>query len=537
VRFPFVLLAAVAAGMFLPGCGRHPTAVERATPAGIFHLGIGAEPSDLDPHTVTGTHDGRIVHALFDPLVSYDPATLAPVPALAERWATSADGLVWTFHLRADARWSNGDPVTARDCVESWRRILSPGLGAEFAYFLYLLRGAEEFHRGRTSDFSTVGATARDERTLVVTLAHPAPYFLQILLNSPWRPVHVRSIAAAGPIDRRGTAWTRPGRLVGSGPFVLREWTPHQRVVVEKSPTYWDRDRVRLNAIHFHPIENADVEERAFRAGQLHGTWALPLAKVLPLQRENSPLLRTDPLLETHFFRFNLAHPPLADARVRRALALALDRTAIATRILPGGRRPADSFVPPFLAGYTPPAYRSHDPAAARRLLVEAGYPGGRNLPPLDLLYHNTEILRLVAEAIQQMWQRELGLEVRLLNQERTTVAATRRTGTYQIVLGTWTADYLDATTFLDMWRRDSGNNQTGWADPAYDALLDRAATLADPAARAAVLAEAESLVLQAAPIAPVYFNSRVHLLHPSVQGWHPTPMDHVDYRYLSLHP
>jgi oligopeptide transport system substrate-binding protein len=318
---------------------------------------------------------------------------------------------------------------------------------------------------------------------------------------------------------------------------VLKEWTLQRRVVVEKSPTYWDREHVRLSAIHFYPIDNADAEERAFRAGQLHGTWALPLAKILPLQREHSPLLRIDPLLETHFFRLNTRRAPFGDARIRRALALALDREAIAGKILPGGRQPAATFVPPFLQGYTPPARRAFDPAGARALLAEAGHAGGAGLPPIELLYHNAEILRLVAEAVQQMWQRELGLTVHLINQEKKTVAAARRAGDYHVVLGTWTADYLDATTFLDMWRSDSGNNQTGWADPAYDALAQRADTMADPAARAAVLAEAEARVLEAAPIIPVYFNSHVSLLDPAVKGWQPTPMDHVDYRHISLAP
>lgn len=521
----------------LAGCARRESVADRDARTGILHFSIGAEPADLDPQTVTSTNDSKIIQALFDPLVSYEPGTLAPVPGLAERWEISPDGLVYTFHLRADAKWSNGDPLTAQDCVESWKRILSPALGAEYAYFLYLLRGAEAFHKGQTRDFGTVGARAADARTLVVTLAYPAPYFLQILLNSPWRPVHVRSIAAVGDPLQRGTKWTLPGALVGSGPFVLKEWSLNRRVVVEKSPTYWDRARVRLNAIHFYPIDQMDAEERAFRAGQLHLTWAVPLAKVQPLQREGAPTLRLDPLLETHFFRLNTRVAPLDDVRVRRALALAVDRDALATKILPGGRQPAPTFVPSFLAGYTPPARRAYDPEAARRLLAEAGFPGGKGFPALEVLFHNAEILRLVSEALQQAWRRELGIEIRLANQEKKTVFARRRAGDFQLVLGTWTADYLDATTFLDMWRSDSGNNQTGWADPAYDALGDRANTIADPAARAAVLAQAEALVLDAAPIIPVYFNSHVYLVHPALKGWAPTPMEHTDYRYVSLQP
>ncbi len=516
-------------------CAKRETNVERGNREGVLHLSVGSEPTDLDPHTATGLGEAKIMAALFEPLVTFEPLTLDPRPALAERWDISPDALTYTFHLRADAKWSNGEPITAQDCIDSWHRALTPTLAADYAYLFYILRGAEAFNKGRTKDFSTVGLAAPDARTLVVTLAHPAPYFLQILLNSPWRPVHVRSIAAAGDAYRRGNPWTRPGRLVSSGPFVLKEWNPQQHILVEKSPTYWDRAHIRLNAVRFYPTDSIDAEERAFRAGQLHSTWSLPLSKVLPLQREKSPALRIDPNLETYFFRVNIRRAPLEDIRVRRALALAVDRDTLAAKVLPGGRQPAPTFISPLLKGYTPPTRKAYDLAAARQLLADAGHPGGAGLPPIEILYNNSEILRNVAEAIQQMWRRDLGLDVRLVNQEFKVVFANRRAGDYQILLGSWTADYLDATTFLDMWLPDSGNNHTGWHDPAYDALLTRANTLADPAARAATHAQAESLLLDAAPIIPLYYNTHVYLLSPSVKGWQPTPMDHTDYRYVSL--
>lgn len=533
LRLAGVLLGLMA--LLNGSCARRATTVDQATQAGVLHLSVGSEPTDLDPQTVTGLGDAKIIAALFEPIVTFDPLTLAPRPALAERWDISPDGLTYTFHLRPTARWSNGDPITAEDCIASWRRILTPTLAADYAYFFYIIRGAESFHKSQTTDFTTVGLAAPDARTLVVTLAHPAPYFLQILLNSPWRPLNVRSIAAVGDAYRRGTPWTRPGKLISSGPFTLKEWKPHQHILVEKSLTYWDHATVRLNAIQFYPIDSMDAEERAFRAGQLHGTWALPLSKILPLQQEKSPALRIDPILETYFFRLNVRRAPLNDQRIRRALSLAIDRDAIAQKILPGGRQPAPTLISSVIPGYTPAPRRAYDLAAARQLLAEAGHAGGAGLPPIEILYNNSEILRLVAEAIQQMWRRDLGLDIRLVNQEFKVVFASRRTGDYQILLGSWTADYLDATTFLDLWRSDSGNNHTGWADPAYDALSDQANRLADPAARGAVLTAAEALVLEAAPIIPIYFNTHVYLLHPAVRGWQPTPMDHSDYRYVWL--
>lgn len=532
----FSLLLALLA-VLVPGCTRRETAVARGNREGVFHCSIGSEPTDLDPHIVTGIGEAKVIHALFEPLVSFDPATLQPVPALAAGWDVSPDGLVYTFHLQPRAVWSNGEPVTAQDCVNSWRRMLTPTLAADYAYLFYIIKGAEDFNKGRTADFATVGLAAPDARTFVVTLAQPAPYFLQILLNSPWRPVNVRSIAAVGDAYRRGTPWTRVGRLVTSGPFLLKEWSPQERLVLEKSPTYWDKDNVRLNAMVFYPTDNTDAEERAFRAGQLHVTYNLSISKIATYRREQPGSLRMDEYINTFFFRFNTRHSPLDDVRVRRALSLAIDRELIAGKVLQGGQRPAPSLVPPDIPGYTPAALPMHDLAAARRLLAEAGYPGGQGLAPLELLYNNSEILRLVAETVQEMWHRDLGVEVRLANQEYKVVFANRRTGNYRILLGDWIGDYLDPTTFLDLWRSDAGNNHTGWASKEYDALMNRAAAAADVTARADLLRQAEQLMLESAPIAPIYFNTHVYLKSPALKHWRPSPMDHIDYRHVALEP
>ncbi len=530
-----VHLLTCGAALLLASCAKRETPVDLGNREGRLHLGVGSEPSDIDPHIVTGIGEAKVLHALFEPLVSFDPQTLKPTPALAERWDISADGLTWTFHLRA-ARWSNGEPITAQDCIDSWRRILTPSLGADYAYMLYMIRGAEAFNKG-TGDFAQVGLAAPDDRTLVVHLTAPTPYFHQVLLNSPWRPVNVRAIARVGDIHRRGTPWTRPEHIVTSGPFHLVEWSTNQRLVAEKSATYWDRANVKLNSIVFYPIDSIDAEERAFRAGQLHITYALSLSKLASYRRDLPDSLRVDPYLNTFFLRFNTRRAPLDQPALRRALSLAIDRTLIAEKILRGGQRPAPSLVPPETPDYPVPALPARDVETARKLLAAAGYAEGRGVPPIELVYNNSETNRLVAEAIQEMWRRDLGLTVQLLNQEYKVVFANRRTGNYQIILGSWVGDYLDATTFLDLWRSDAGNNQTGWAEPRYDELMNRAAAETDPAARGRLLQEAELLMLEAAPIAPIYFNTHVYLVHPAVKGWQPNPMDHTDYRHVSLAP
>jgi oligopeptide transport system substrate-binding protein len=460
---------------------------------------------------------------------------LHPVPGVAARWDISPDQLTYTFHLRPEAKWTDGQPVTAQDFVDSWRRVLTPSLGAENAGLLYVLQGAEAFHKGANRDFGTVGVKATDARTLRVVLEHPMSYFLSLLTHAAWLPVPLRAVTAHGEPYARGVPWTRPDRLVGNGAFQLKTWQPNRVIIVEKSPTYWDAAHVRLNGIHFYPIESLDAEERAFRSGQLHVTYVLPFGKVDAYRRNAPHLLRTDPYFSTYFFRLNLRQAPMNNERVRRALAMAIDRTAIVEKILRGDQRPATAITPPGLPGYTPPPGTPSDPAAARALLAEAGYPGGKGLPALEMLYNTSTNHRLIAEAVQEMWRKELGVDVRLANQEFKVVLSERRAGKYQILLSDWIGDYLDATTFLDLWRSDSGNNHTGWSSSEYDALLFAAARTADPAARAAQLQRAEALMLAAAPVIPLYYNTHVFLVQPSVKNWNPTLLDHHPYKHVWL--
>ena len=424
--------------------------------------------------------------------------------------------------------------MTAADFIASWRRVLTPALGADNANLLYVIQGAEAFHKG-LADFASVGLAAPDARTLRVTLEHPTPYFLPLLNHPAWFPVHLRSVESSGSATQRGNAWAQPGRLVGNGPFLLTAWNRGQEIVVEKSPTYWDAARVRLAAIHFHTLDSVDAEERAFRAGQLHLTEALPPDRVGAYRRDAPQLLRIDPLLGTYFYRLNVTRPILNDPRVRRALALAVDRDAIVTKILRGGQLPAHAFTPPGTAGYSPAAAVATDFPEARRLLAEAGYPGGRGLPPLELLFNSSETHRVIGEAIQEMWRRELGVEVRLLNQENKGLLEARRAGNFQILRSVWIADYVDPSSFLDIWRTDNGNNYTGWSSGAYDGLLFSAARTTDAAARRALFQQAEAFLLEAAPCIPVYYYTHVFLIQPSVKGWHPTLLDHHPYKYVWL--
>jgi oligopeptide transport system substrate-binding protein len=526
---PLLLLALVAAG-----CARRETPAETAIAERTLLVTNPAEPSTLDPHLVTAGTEFDLVAALFEGLCVLDERTSRPAPAAAARWEVSADGLTYTFHLRPDARWSDGAPVTARDFVESWRRALAPGLGAENAYLLYPLRHAEAINAGR-ADAAQLGAEAVDDRTLRLTLERPTPHLPALTALPVWFPVRLAALAPHGPPDRRTTDWTRPGRLVGNGPFTLEEWTPDARLVVARNPHYWDAAAVRLERIRFLTNPSAETGERAFRAGQVHVTGSLPPSRLETWRAERPDALREDPFLQSIFLRFNTTRAPFADPRVRRALALAIDRDAIAARVLRGGRRPARSLTPPDTGGYTARAAVPTDFAAARRLLAEAGFPGGKGFPALELQVRNDQDQPRVAEVLQARWREELGITVTLAQVEQKTWIRNQQTLDYALSTGGWIGDFVDPVTFLGLFVSGGGNNWTGWGDAAYDDLLARAAATADPAARLALFQQAEARLLEQAPVAPLFFGARNFLVHPAVRGWESSLLGQQQYKKVYL--
>jgi len=533
--WPFV--PCLAAAILAAGCARRETPVAAGDREQVLHLGNLSEPKDLDPHQVTGVTEFNILAALLEGLVAEDPADLHPVPGAAERWSVSADGRAYTFFLRADGRWSNGDPVTAADFVFSFRRILSPRLGSPYAYMLYGLTNARAYHRGELDDFARVGAEALDERTLRLTLEAPIPYFLPLLTHPSWFPVHPPTILAAGPIDAVGAKWTAPGRFVGNGPFVLSAWEPGSRITVVKSPTYWDRAAVRLNAIHFYPIGDHQIEENAFRAGQLHVTGTVPIDRLDYYRRAAPELLRLAPYLGTYYYLLNVNRPPLNDVRVRRALALAIDREQLVRRVTRAGEDPAWNFTPPGAGGYAARARLQGDLPTARRLLAEAGFTDGRGFPRLQLLYNTSEGHERIAQAVQQMWKTHLGVDIELVNMEWKVYLAQTQEGKYDLARAGWIADYADPATFLNLWVTGGGNNRAGWSNPEYDRLIAAADRTADPAARFELFQQAEEILMAEAPIIPIYFYRSKSLVRPSVQGWLPNPLDHHPYKQVYLKP
>jgi oligopeptide transport system substrate-binding protein len=507
--------------------------VEAGLRTATLHYGNGAEPQELDPHVTTGKTETAIQSTLLEALVVLDPRTSRPIPAAATRWDTSADGRTVTFTLRPDGRWSDGRPVTAADFVRSFQRLFTPTLAADYASEFYFIRGAREFHTGKTADFATVGVTALDDHTLRFALVDPVPQFLPLLAASPGMPVPSHVLARFDALQRRGTAWTRPENFVGNGPYLLREWRPNQRVVVVRNPDYRGPFRARLEAIYFHPVELADTEERMFRAGQLHHTYHVPASKLAYYQREQPALLRTAPEARNYYYVFNVNRPPFADARVRRALALAIDRERLVTQVLKAGQFPARRFAPSVLVDGPAATTFAEYPAAARALLADAGHAGGAGLPPLRLLISNNERNRLVAETVQEMWRQHLGLRVEIVTQEWKVYLDALKQGDYTIAFDSW--GFTTLHQFYSLLTTGNTASYNLWSNAEYDRLFAAASAAGDPTARAEIYAAMETLLARVMPVTPIYFDVSTHLVRPEVQGWHTNPVDHHHLPAVSL--
>lgn len=535
----FALLGLV----FISGCkDRKPTAdatpgIASAVPKKILQFGNGGEPQFVDPQLATGVPEHALLRALFEGLVNQGPDDDVPLPGVAERWEVSPDNLTYTFHLRADAKWTDGKPITSQDFLRSYQRILTPTLAADYVYMLFVVKGAEDFFHGKITDFAATGFQAPDEHTLILVLEKPAPFLLNALIHEAWYPVPIHVIEKLGKVGERNVDWTRPEHFVGNGPFRMKEWLPNQKLVVERSPTYWDRGHVKLDEIHFHAVELADTEERMFRAGQLHVTNQVPVTKLATYRRDFPAALKIEPWCGTYFYRFNTAHKPLDDVRVRRALALAVDRERLVNNVTLGGEPPAYALVPPNTAGYTSEVRLKGDVEEAKRLLAEAGYPGGKGFPHLDILYNTLEKHRSIAEALQEMWRRNLGIDVGLYNEEWKVYLADQKSINFSIQRAGWLADYVDPHVFFDLWGSNSTNNCTHWTNPEYDRLLKAALDTKTNEERYAVYRKMEKIIIDELPILPLYYYTSARLVSPKVRGYRITVLDSYPWKDVDFAP
>jgi len=516
-----------------PGCKPGEKTRHMDSQNAVIRIGIGSEPKDLDPHLVTGLPDFQVLMALFEGLVRAGPDDRTPVvPGVAREWSLSADGKTYRFQLRSEARWSNGDPVTAGDFVFSVKRVLDPKLGSPHAEWLYDLTGAENYHRGLDSDFSKVGVRAPSPTELVISLQYPVPYFLELIKHPAWYPVHPETIRKSGADRSVSTGWTRPPVFVGNGPFLLEGRKPGNMIRVKKNPHYAGVDPVRPDAIEFYPIDNKNTEALAFRTGQLDITDDVPFPMRSSYRERRDPAYREYPVLATTYLVFNTRKPPLDDPGVRKALSLAIDRLSITEDVARAGT-PATGYVPSSLPGYPSRREHPHDPDQARNLLAASGYPGGAGFPRLEYSLSTSDTSRQIAEAIQNMWKEVLNIDVDLVNSEFRIFLDRLNQADFDLGYLAWYADFIDPYAFLNMMREDNPSNRSGWKNEQYESLLDQSQQILDPEQRLPLLRSAESVLIEQSPIAPIYWITKSRLVDPELKGWAPRLMDLHPYQYL----
>ncbi len=512
------LIPLLALALLLPGCSR------RFDEADFTFLN-GNDPETIDPALITGQLEFRLVDCLFEGLLRYDEKG-DPVPGVAESWEISDDGARYTFTLREDARWSNGDPVTAQDFVRSWQRALDPLTAASYAYQLFYIKGAEAFSKGEIQDFSQVGAKALDRRTLQVDLNAPTPFFLHLAAFPTLRPVHMPTV------EKYGDDWIKPQNLVSNGPYNMTAWRLYDRIRLQRNPLYWDAENVFFETVDALAVDDPNTIFNYYHDGLADlalDKSSIPVNLIGQLQDYED--FHAAPFLGNYFLRFNVTNKPFDDPRVRLAFSLAVDREKIVKKITRLGEVPADSLTPPGTAGYQPPDGPSYDPERAKALLAEAGFPGGTGFPSVTYLYNNKDIDKAIAVELQSMFKTVLGVNMTLNQQEWKVYLNSMNELDYDISRSSWVGDYNDPNTFLDMFITGGGNNRTGWANPEYDDLIARAARTSVTEERFDIFRDAEKmLVTDEAVIAPLYYYVGVQLydadklggIQPNVLDIHP---------------
>ncbi len=532
-----LLLATTLLAVVCVSCGKAQTPVEIATRNNILLMGNSADPESLDPTLATGFSEARILNALFEGLVGTDTKTLEPKPAVAQRWDISDDDLTYTFYLDKRAKWSDGSPLTSHDFVFAWLRALKPSISAQYATMLYRIKNAEVIAKGKEKDLSKFGAKAIDAHTLKVELEKPCPYFLSLLYHNIYFPLPKKTLEKFGADKFPNAVWTKPENIVSNGAFVLKNWSINNKISVRRNPYYREPNLIKLNGIDFLPITNINTEDRAFRAGQLHLTDSICPHRIKNILEKTPHQFRSDKWLGVYYYIFNTARKPFDDPRVRKALSLAIDRNAIIDNFLKAKQTPAYSFVPDGCGGMRTSAKisKTQNIQLAKELLSQAGFPNGEAFPKIRITYNVSEQHKPIAEAIQQMWKKNLNIDAELYNLSWPAYLAARRAKDFDVARASWIGDFAEPETFLEMFSSDSGLNHSSWKNKKFDALLKRSENASSRNNRLSTLQQAEELMLDSAPVMPIYFFSKVYQISPNVKNWHANLLDYHDYKGVYL--
>lgn len=516
-----------------------PTTGEEQTGEKILRTNNSSEPGSLDPALAQGTHESWILNNLFEGLMKYD-STGQIVPGMAKEYTLSEDDLTYTFTLRDDIKWSNGDPITAHDFEFAWKRALDPELAADYAFQLYYIKGAEAYNSGEgTAD--DVAVKALDDKTLEVTLESPTAYFLDLCSFYTYYPVN-KAVVESNP------DWAKdPSTYVSNGPFTLESWEHNAKIKLAKNENYYDKDSIKLDGIDFDIIEDENTAWQKYEGGEYDILVTLPQAVVAQLKAENNPELQIGTEVGTYYYNLNNETKPFNNKKVRQALAYALDRQTIVDKIAQGGQIAATGVVPPGLLDENGQDYREttghfieYDVERAKTLLAEGLAEEGMTIEDFNaqgfvLLYNTSEAHKKIAQAAQEMWRTSLGIEIGLENVEFQVKLDREKAGDYDISRAGWIGDYSDPMTMLDLWYSTGPFNDAGYNNPEYDRLIDIAKSTADQKVRFDAMREAEAILMEDLPIIPVYFYTQPYAVKPYVTGVYKLPINYPTITYADI--
>ncbi len=490
----------------------------------------GAEVQSLDPHKIEGVPESNVNRDLFEGLVIGD-LNGHPVPSVAESW-DNKDFKVWTFHIRKDAKWSDGSPVTAQDFVYSWQRLADPKTASPYASYLQYghVANVDEIIAGK-KPATDLGVKAIDDKTFEVTLSEPVPYFYKLLVHPSVSPV------PKAAIEKYGEKWTQPANIVTNGAYKLKDWVVNERIVLERNTNYWDNAKTVINQVTYLPISSEVTDVNRYRSGEIDMTYNnMPIELFQKLKKEIPKEVHVDPYLCTYYYEINNQKAPFTDVRVRTALKLALDRDIIVNKVKNQGDLPAYSYTPPYTDGMklVEPEWfkwsQEKRNEEAKKLLAEAGYTADKPLT-FNLLYNTSDLHKKLAIAVASIWKKNLGANVKLENQEWKTFLDSRHQGTFDVARAGWCADYNEPTSFLNTMLSDSSNNTAHYKSPAFDKIIGDTLQVTDEAKRAELYAQSEQQLDKDSAIVPVYYYVNARLVKPWVGGY--TGKDPLDNIYV----
>ena len=495
----------------------------------------GSEVQSLDPHKIEGVPESNINRDLFEGLLISD-VDGKPSPGVAEKW-DNKDFKVWTFHLRKDAKWSDGTPVTAQDFVYSWQRLANPNTASPYASYLQYghIVNIDDIIAGK-KPVTDLGVKAIDDHTFEVTLSEPVPYFYKLLVHSSVSPV------PKAAVEKYGDKWTQPANIVTNGAYKLKDWVVNERIVLERNTNYWDNAKTVINQVTYLPISSEVTDVNRYRSGEIDMTYNnMPIELFQKLKKEIPNEVHVDPYLCTYYYEINNQKAPFNDVRVRTALKLAMDRDIIVNKVKNQGDLPAYSFTPPYTDGakLVEPEWfkwsQEKRNEEAKKLLAEAGYTAEKPLT-FDLLYNTSDLHKKLAIAAASIWKKNLGANVKLENQEWKTFLDTRHQGNYDVSRAGWCADYNEPTSFLNMVLSDSSNNTVHYRSPAFDKLIADTLKVTDEAQRSELYSKAEQQLDKDSAIVPVYYYVNARLVKPWVGGYSgKDPMDNIHVKDLYI--